>query len=130
MLDILIFSVVALAILVTIDLVWIWLVSRRIYRVELDEMLKDNKNYFVAAVVYILLAFGLVFFVTATAIADVNIVFAILGGLVFGFIVFATYALTNLSMLKKWSFMLALIDITWGSIAISVTSLLTYLIFV
>ena len=129
MFDILQFTVVALAIFIVMDLIWQRFVSKKIYMAEFDNLLRERPNYFATIAVYILLAFGLVFFVTSPAITDANVVFAILGGLVFGFITFGVYSLTNLALFERWNGIVVLVDITWGSFALAATSLLTYLIF-
>jgi uncharacterized membrane protein len=130
MFTILQYGVVALAIYVVLDLIWMSLVSKGVYRNEVGELIRTRPNYFAAALLYIVIAFGLVYFVTEPAISGANIVYAILAGLGFGFVVSAVYALTNLAILKNWSVTLALIDITWISFLSAATSLLTYLIFV
>jgi uncharacterized membrane protein len=130
MLDILQFTAVALAIFIFMDLIWQGLVSKKIYIAEFDNLLRHKPNYFAAVMVYVLLAFGLVFFVTSPAIADANIVFAILGGLAFGFVAYGVYTLTNLALFERWSATIVLVDLTWGSFVLSASSLLTYLIFI
>jgi len=130
MLNLLMFTAVAFGIYLVIDLIWMALVSKRLYRNEVGEILRERPNYFLCVLIYIFLAFGLVFFVTQRAITDVNIGYAILGGLVYGFIISSAYALTNLAKLKDWSALLSLVDITWVSFLTATTSLLTYLIYV
>lgn len=129
MLTLLQYGVVALIIYVILDLVWMALVSKNIYGNEVGEIIRTNPNYFASSLLYLVLSFGLVYFVTQPAIVDGNIVFAILAGLGFGFVVSAVCSLSNLSILKNWSSTLALMDITWVSFLSAVTSLLTYLIF-
>jgi uncharacterized membrane protein len=129
MLNILQYGAVALIIYVILDLIWMAAVSKKVYQNEVGEYMRVRPNYFSAALLYLVLAFGLVYFVTEPAIANDTIVTAILAGLGFGFVVSAVSALNNLAILKNWSPALALIDITWLSFLSAATSLLTYLIF-
>lgn len=129
MLNVLLYGLVAFVIFAVLDLIWSALVSKNVYYNEVGEYVADKPNYFAAILTYILIAFGLVFFVTQPAIVDKVIVNAILQGLVFGFVVSGVYALTNLAMLKRWSVTVALIDIAWISFLCAGTSLITYLIF-
>jgi len=53
----------------------------------------------------------------------------IIGGLVFGFVAYATYDLTNLATVKGWPLVVTVIDLVWGSVLSLVISLTTYLIY-
>lgn len=128
MLDILLFTIIIFAVYVILDFIWTMLISKTLYKSELGEYIKDRPNYFILILVYLFVSFGLAFFVTRQANLDANISFAILGGLVFGFITSACYALNNLAILKKWSVTVSLIDIAWMSFLSSAASTIAYLI--
>ena len=51
-----------------------------------------------------------------------------LSGAVFGMVAYATYDLTNLATLKKWSVKVTVIDVLWGAIATSLAATITFLI--
>ncbi len=120
---------VALLIFVAIDALWLGLIAKNLYRDQIGTIMYDKPNAFVAVIPYIILILGLNFFVITPAIADGNISFAILGALFFGFVVYSVYNLVNLSILSNWTIAISLIDITWGTILTTTTSLLTYLLY-
>nr|MBP8882476.1 DUF2177 family protein [Dermatophilaceae bacterium] len=53
---------------------------------------------------------------------------AALNGALLGFLAYATWNLTNLSVLKDFSASIVPIDMAWGTIATMVTSAVTFLI--
>jgi uncharacterized membrane protein len=129
MIDILQYAVIAATIYVILDVVWMKIVAKNLYENEVGEIIRKNPNYIASVLVYAFISFGLVFFVTEPALVNGNLVYAILGGLLYGFVVSSTYALTNLAIIKNWSITLSIVDITWMSFLASISSLLTYFIF-
>ena len=116
---------IALAVFLIIDSFWLGLIARRLYRSQIGFLLRDKFNFKAAGVFYLFYLAGLVFFVITPA---ESWTFALLAGLFFGFITYATYDITNLATIKDWSVKLTIIDIVWGSFIAGITSLITFLI--
>jgi uncharacterized membrane protein len=57
-----------------------------------------------------------------------NWVFALLVGMLFGFITYSTYDLTNLATLKDWPLKITIIDLIWGSSLGGLVSTVTFFI--
>lgn len=55
-------------------------------------------------------------------------VFALLVGMLFGFITYSTYDLTNLATLKDWPIKITIIDLIWGSSLGGLVSTVTFFI--
>lgn len=55
-------------------------------------------------------------------------VFALLVGMLFGFITYSTYDLTNLATLKDWPLKITIIDLIWGSSLGGLVSTVTFFI--
>lgn len=129
MIEILQYTVVATIIFAIIDIVWKRVVANNLYENEVGEIIRHRPNYIASILVYIFIAFGLVFFVTEPAMLNDNLIYAILGGLLFGFIVSSVYALTNFAAIEDWSITITIMDVTWISFLTAITSMLTYFMF-
>ncbi|MBU0997433.1 MAG: DUF2177 family protein [Firmicutes bacterium] len=118
---------VAFLIFFVIDLIWLTLISRKIYNQYLGSFMGDVK-WVPAILFYLLFVVGLVFFVISPAIAKQSFATALLSGMLFGLITYATYDLTNLATLKNWPVVITVIDLAWGTALGGIVSSLTYLI--
>ena len=93
---------IALIVFFLIDLFWLVVVARKLYQQELGYIMSEKPNWIVAALFYLIFIAGLVFFVINPAMEKNSWVFALLVGMLFGFITYSTYDLTNLATLCKW----------------------------
>lgn len=125
--DLLIFGV-AFAIFFAIDILWLGLIAKNMYSKHLGFIMAPKVKWVAAIIFYILFVIGLVFFVINPAIAKGSWSYALLAGVFFGFITYATYDLTNLATLKDWPLVITIIDLAWGSFLGGTVSVLTFLI--
>ncbi|MGD9813584.1 MAG: DUF2177 family protein [Bacilli bacterium] len=124
-LDFLAFFGVAFAIFIVIDLLWLTLIARKVYKKYLGYIMAKKVRMIPALIFYIIFIAGLTFF----AIMPANFWYeALLYGALFGFIAYATYDLTNLSTLEGWPITITIIDLIWGTSLGLVVSTLTFLI--
>ena len=65
--------------------------------------------------VYLIFIFGLVYFVINPALDSGSFSEALLRGMLFGFITYSTYDLTNLATLEGWPIKITIIDLIWGT---------------
>ena len=75
---------------------------------------------------YLLFILGLMVFVIQPALASGNWLQALLAGLFFGLVTYATYDLTNLATVKDWPILITVLDLLWGSFVSGVTALLSF----
>lgn len=120
--------VLAVIIFFLIDIIWLGFIAKDLYAKELGHLLSSNVNWIAAIIFYLLFVAGMVFFVINPAIEKDSIKYAILAGLLFGFMTYATYDLTNLATLKDWPLKITLIDLIWGSTLSMLVSVSTYYI--
>jgi uncharacterized membrane protein len=99
-----------------IDLVWLKLMSERIYRPTLADLLLPEPRLWPAAAFYLIYPLGLVGFAVAPAYQDASSLGALILGLMFGFFTYATYDLTNQATLRNWSSLLTITDLAWGAV--------------
>ena len=119
---------IALIVFFLIDLFWLVVVARKLYQQELGYIMSEKPNWIVAALFYLIFIAGLVFFVINPAMEKNSWVFALLVGMLFGFITYSTYDLTNLATLKDWPLKITIIDLIWGSSLGGFVSTVTFFI--
>jgi len=111
-----------------LDGLWLGLIANKFYLSQLQPILrlKDSRidtNFFAAFIVYTALISGLIFFVLPLARGSLSL--ALVYGMAYGFVTYATYDFTNLAVLKDWNWTVALVDVLWGIILCGTTSLLS-----
>jgi len=110
----------------TIDILWLGLVAKNIYRKHLGFIMSSKPNWIAAIVFYLLYIIGLVVFVVNPAIEKNSSSYALFAGAFFGFITYATYDLTNLATIKDWPIKITVIDLIWGSTLCGSVSWIAY----
>ena len=120
--------IISFLIFFLIDLVWLGVVAKNLYRNQLGFIMKENFNMPAALLFYMFFVIGLLFFVINRAVFIESWQYALFAGMFFGMITYATYDMTNLATIKNWPVIITIIDIVWGSVLCGSTSLLSYLI--
>lgn len=105
-----------------LDAMWLGYVARSFYREGLGSMLADPFNIPAAIGFYALYMVGLAVFVLHPALLAGSAGQALVMGLLFGLVAYATYDLTNLATLKGFPVHVALVDMAWGAIATAAAS--------
>lgn len=111
-----------LAAIVALDLVWLGLIARPLYRQGIGHLISDSPVWAAAVVFYLVYALGLLLFaVLPNAEAGWGRTASMAA--LFGFVAYATYDLSNLATLKGWPLGLSLLDMAWGSALSAVSAL-------
>ncbi len=108
-----------LAVMLVLDLLWIGVVARGLYRADLGHLLRPQPDLLAAAGFYLLYPVGLVVF---SGLADGNWSRALLFGAAFGFFAYMTYDLTLVAVMRDVPWRIALVDIAWGTAVSAVAS--------
>lgn len=111
MMEYVIIYMITLAVFFLIDIVWLALIANKLYKEQIGFIMKDKPNWVVAILFYLIFVLGLVFFVIDPALLSESMLEALLRGMFFGFITYATYDLTNLATLDKWPLKITIIDL-------------------
>jgi uncharacterized membrane protein len=108
-----------------IDMVWLGLVARPLYRQYLGFLMAPSPNWLAAIIFYLLFIVGILAFVVVPGLEDNSLKTTLLRAALFGLITYATYDLTNLATVKDWPVLITVVDMTWGtvlSVAVSFVS--------
>lgn len=111
-----------------IDLLWLGLIAKNLYRKYLGGFLSDTVNWKAAIIFYLLFIVGIFIFAIMPAFEKSSPGKAILLGALFGFFTYATYDLTNLATLKNWPLPIVFIDMAWGALLTATVSAAGYTI--
>jgi uncharacterized membrane protein len=117
---------VAFIAFIAIDLVWLGFVANDLYKKHLGFIMRPKPEWTAAIIFYLLYLAGLVFFVISPAVEKQSWRYALLAGMFFGLVTYATYDLTNLATLKDWPFIITLIDLIWGTTLGGLVSIVTW----
>jgi uncharacterized membrane protein len=119
-----IFSLVVMTVL---DATWLGFIAPAFYRKHIGFIMAKKPNWLAAILFYLIFVFGVTVFVVYPGWHhDYSIITNILRGCLFGFVTYATYDLTNQATLKKWPYIVTVVDLLWGTIltgAVSVVSI-------
>lgn len=108
-----------LLVIVPLDVLWLGVLMRDFFKSRLGDMLGDLKLV-PAILFYLMYAAGILIFASAPTGATWRSA-ALYGGLL-GFVAYATYDLTNLAVLRHWSWSAAAVDVAWGSFVTAVAA--------
>lgn len=99
-----------------IDLLWLGIVAKSIYGHHLGHLMRPTVHWPAALTFYALFVGGLVVLAVYPALDQGGWTRALLIGLIYGFLTYMTYELTNWAVLKDWPAGIVAIDIAWGTI--------------
>jgi len=109
-----------------IDMLWLGVIAKNLYRQKLGFVLSNEVNWTAAIVFYLLFIGGILFFAIQPAIKENAWQTALLHGALLGGLCYATYDLTNMATIAKWPLEIVVIDIAWGVVLTGSVSTLSY----
>lgn len=121
-------SLVTFIVFIILEIFWLIILAKDLYAKELGYIMKNKPSLLPAAVFGLLFVGGLVFFVVNPAIDQNNWSYALLAGVLYGLITYATYTLTNLANLEGWPLKVTIIDLLWGMVLGGAASTISFFI--
>lgn len=111
--------------ILALDMLWLGVLAKNLYAVNIGELLRKSDGlmapiWWAAAVVYVCIALGIIFFVLPKANGDYTQ--ALIWGAAFGLITYGIYDFTNYSILANWPWQITLIDLIWGMVLCGLSS--------
>ena len=119
---------IALVVFLAIDMVWLLVISKKLYSEKLGYLMAEKPNLIIAFVFYLIFAAGILFFVIQPALALGSWKYALFAGMFFGLVTYATYDLTNMATIRDWPAIITVVDLIWGSFVSASTSLISFYI--
>ncbi len=119
---------IAISVFIAIDMVWLGLVAKNFYSKHLGSLMAKEVNWPAALIFYLLFIAGLVFFVITPSLEKRLWSQALLTGMFFGLITYATYDLTNLATLKNWPVIVTVVDLLWGMVLSGTVSVVSFFV--
>lgn len=116
----------AMAVFLALDLVWLGVVAQDLYDRQLGDLLAEQPNVAAAFVFYALFVAGLLFFVVRPALEAGSGRDALVRGAAFGLVTYATWDLTSLAVIEGFPVTIALVDMAWGAVLAATVSTATY----
>jgi uncharacterized membrane protein len=120
--------IVAFIVFLVIDMLWLGLIAKSLYREHLGFLMKENVNWIAAIIFYLVFIVGIVTFVVLPALKTDSWQHALFLGALFGLVTYSTYDLTNLATLKEWPVLITVIDLIWGTFLAAAVSVITFFI--
>jgi uncharacterized membrane protein len=114
--------VIALAILLVLDGFWLGIVARSVYVPKIGSMMLDQPRWGVAAIFYLFYTAGALYLAVLPGWREASWQTAALNGAVLGFTAYLTYNATNLSIMRGYDGMIALVDTAWGTVVTAMTA--------
>ncbi len=111
-----------------IDLIWLGFVAKNIYAKYLGYLMAPKVNWLAALVFYVIFIVGILYFVIAPSLVDRDLSQLVMRAMLFGFITYATYDLTNLATVRDWPITITIIDLIWGTTLSTSVSVISYFI--
>jgi uncharacterized membrane protein len=110
-----------------LDVVWL---SRALgfYREQMGGLLLEQPRLGYAAGFYAVYVVGIVALVVLPGAAEQSWVRVLWSAALLGLVAYGTYDMTNMAVLKGYSLPLALVDLTWGVVATTVSATAGYLV--
>ncbi len=101
--------------MLALDFIWLTVTADRLYRPNIGHLMAGQFNLAPAIVFYLIYVAGILVLAVAPSLAGGDWRAVALRGAALGFVAFATYDLTNQSVLRDWPWIVSLADIAWGT---------------
>lgn len=117
---------VTLFVFLLFDFFWLGFAAKDFYQNQIGFLMSSEINLWAAGIFYFLYPVGLIIFALIPAIRNKSWQNAFILGGIFGLFCYATYDLTNLATLANWPILVVFVDIIWGFMVSSFSSLISY----
>jgi len=98
-----------------IDFLWLGVVAKDFYRRELGPLMAEEINLAAGGLFYLMMAAGIVIFAVLPALSSGGVTKAAALGCLLGLLAYATFDLTNLAIIKGFTWRMAVVDMAWGA---------------
>lgn len=119
---------VTLVVFVAVDALWLGWIAKDFYRREMGDLMASSPRVVPAVLFYVTYPIAIVYFGLSSPMqhADASLFTTFMHCAALGLFAYATYDLTNMSVVKNFSIKLGLVDMVWGSFASGVSGLAAF----
>ncbi len=110
------------------DATWLSIMGDKLYRPIIGDIMLEKFSPAPAIIFYLLYVLGVIVFAVLPALSAGKWSMALGYGAFFGFFTYMTYDLSNQATLKRWTSLLSVTDIAWGTIVTAVSATLGFFI--
>ncbi len=103
-------------IFLVIDAVMLRTVLAPLFERHIGHIMLEDIRYGAAAVFYLFYIAGLLYLVSAPALAANAPTKALIGGAILGALAYGTYEFTSYAILRDWSLQMVIADTAWGTV--------------
>lgn len=103
-------------IFLVVDAVMLSLVMKPLFESHLGDTMRDSPMLLPAAGFYLAYVAGLVYLVSAPALAAGDPGAALLKGAILGAMAYGTYEFTSMAVMRDWSWQMVATDTIWGAV--------------
>lgn len=118
--------VVAVVVFLIVDVIWLGVIAKNLYRSELGHLMSDSVKLVPAILFYLLFVLGIVVFAVLPGLEDNSLVKSVIFSGLLGLIAYGTYDLTNYATLRDWPLQVVAIDLIWGMFVSILVGLVGY----
>lgn len=115
-----------LAAFLVVDGLWIVLVAGPLFKSEIGTLMRPDPRLAPAIAFYLIYAGAVALLAVLPSLRDRSLISAVWRGAVLGLAAYATFDLTNLSIVRDWTLFVAIVDMCWGTVATAVAAVLGY----
>lgn len=105
-----------------LDAVMLKTVMRPLFEQHISLFLRDDLNIAPAAIFYLFYVAGVLFFVSAPALAAGSAAQSLLPAALLGAMAYGTYEFTNFATLKGWHWTMVTTDVVWGAVLTAISA--------
>jgi uncharacterized membrane protein len=105
------------------DVAFILGLGKSVFEEALGDTMRDQPGVGAGLVAWLAIVAGVLYFV---GVCSQSLVQVGGEGALLGFVIYATYEFTNVSILQRWHLDMALLDAAWGALACSLTALVSH----
>lgn len=109
-----------------IDMIWLGTMTSRFYRPHLAGILRPSPNWIVAVCFYLAYVVGVLVLAVLPGHDAGSLAKALGYGALLGFVAYGTYDLTNLSAVKGFPAVVAIVDLIWGTVLTAAAATVGY----
>jgi len=119
------YYLVTFVVFLALDAVWLGRIAPRFYQSQIGFLMAKRPKWAAAGLFYLFFVAGLVVFCVSPGVRQSALGWTALRGALFGLVTYATFGLTNLAVLEGWPVLVTIVDLAWGIVLSTATTVVS-----